>query len=205
MLWLDVLQEAEEIDRRFEEWERSLTGRWLPMTTIHTISNALEVTVDFYSDVQVGKVWNQYRCARIVLHELIFEIVENLVCICTSIREGVVPKVQRSAQTINTLLSAICNSIPFHLQRVDSKGDLVAQTVQRVLGGEHLLWPLDVVLHSRWSNSSQPTQARKALEEIGTSLGLKQASKAIQQKQELPTVLVGQDFHARLPTVSWRA
>ncbi|OQU98813.1 hypothetical protein CLAIMM_04541 [Cladophialophora immunda] len=205
MVWLDALQGAEEIDRRFEEWERSLTGRWLPMTTSHSLSDVLDATMDFYNDIQVGKVWNQYRCARIALHELIIEIVENVVYICPSSRQNVVPKVKRSAQTITNMLSAICDSIPFHLQRVDSRGQLVTQTAQRVLGGEHLLWPLDVVLHSRWSNNSQRTQAHKALEEIGTSLGLKQASKTIQREQEAHITLTEEDFYTEFPAVIWPA
>lgn len=180
LLWLKTLQEAEDIDRRLEEWECSMTGRWLRKTAKHNLSGVIEVTIDFYSDIQVGKIWNQYRCARIVLHEIMIAIWEKLLSIDGCSKHKLVSSLRRSVQVISTLLSAICDSIPFHLQRINSRGELVAQTTQRVLGGEHLLWPLDLVFHSRWSTDSQRSQARKALEEIGTCFGLRQASKSIQ-------------------------
>ena len=182
--WLKALHEAEEIDLRLEEWEKCLPDRWLCRSATHSLLTMLQVNLDYYSDIQVGKVWNQYRCARILLHETIIEILECLLFISSNSRDNLVRKMKRSAQTITTLLSAICDSIPFHLRRVNSRGDSVSQTSQRVLGGEHLLWPLDVVYHSHWSNASQRSQARKALEEISNFLGLRQAAKSMQAKQQ---------------------
>ncbi|KIW70549.1 hypothetical protein PV04_02807 [Phialophora macrospora] len=186
--WFIALREAQAIDLRFDDWEHDLTERWHRKTATHKLSSVLEVNVDFYSDIQVGKVWNQYRCARIVLHEVIIEILENLIAINTCSRHELVYTIKQSAQTITTMLSAICDSIPFHLQQVDSNGRLVTLTSQRVLGGEHLLWPLDVVFRSQWSNEYQRSQARKALEEIGTCFGLRQASISIQHGDVLPNL-----------------
>ena len=182
--WLKALQEAEEIDLRLEEWEKFLPDRWLCRSATHGLLTMLQGNLDYYSDIQVGKVWNQYRCARILLQETIVEILECLVFISSNTRDNLVRKMQRSAQTITTLLSAICDSIPFHLRKIDSRGEPMTQTSQRVLGGEHLLWPLDVVYHSHWSNASQRRQARKALEEISTFLGLRQAARSMQAKRQ---------------------
>ncbi len=186
---LDILLEAQEIDLKFERWEHTLTARWLRKTAGHKLSSMLEVNIDFYSDIQAGKVWNQYRCARILLHESIIDTLEKLGSINTVSEHECVPGMKRSAQIITTLLSAICDSIPFHLQQIDSNGNLTTYNSQRILGGEHLLWPLDVVFHSQWSNESQRSQARKALEEIGTTLGLGQASKSLQLGDSMPLSL----------------
>jgi hypothetical protein len=199
--WFNVLREAQAIELRFREWEHGLTERWHRKTATHNLSSMLEVNIDFYSDIQVGKVWNQYRCARIVLHEVIIEILENLIAINPCSRHKLVYSIKQSAQTITTMLSAICDSIPFHLQQVDSYGRLVTLTSQRVLGGEHLLWPLDVVFHSQWSNDYQRTQARKALEEIGICFGLRQASISIQlgNASNLSNALLDSNSSPQLP------
>ena len=187
---LNIFQEAQEIDSTFEAWEQGLAGWWLRRTATHKLSSVLEVNIDFYSDIQVGKVWNQYRCARIFLHEAIIDALEKPGSIDTINRHEIVSRMKRCAHVITTMLSAICDSIPFHLQQVDCSGNLVAHTSQRVLGGEHLLWPLDVVFHSQWSTENQRSQARKALEEIGTSLGLMQALKSIQINDGTPPSLL---------------
>lgn len=186
-LWLDALEEAEEIDQQLEEWEAGMTGRWRRCHATHLLSNTtIEVDIEYYSDIQVGKVWNQCRCARISLHEAILQILEQLISM--GVGEQLMPKVRRSARVITSMLSAICDSIPFHLQQVDSRGELMPQTSMRVLGGEHLLWPLEVVFTSPWSTDSQRDRARKTLEEIGTGLGLRQASRAISLKSLTPAV-----------------
>ncbi len=188
-LWLDGLDEAEAIDRELEEWERGLTGRWRRQTINHRLLlTMIEVTLEFYNDIQVGKVWNQYRCARIFLHETIIQIAEHLLSTGgLDDRERLVHQIKDSAKMITTSLSAICESIPFHLQQVDSKGNLVTQTPMKVLGGEHLLWPLEVVFMSPWSSDSQRAQSCKALQEIGSSLGLLQASKTVLRELDKPT------------------
>ena len=179
-LWLDALNEAEDIDRQLEEWEKSMSGRWQRRNAVHRLSfTTIEVRIEYYSDIQIGKVWNQCRCARISLHITLIQILEHLICLTPDLRDKLVSKLKRSAQIITTMLAAICDSIPFHLQQIDSQGELLTQTSLRVLGGEHLLWPLEVVFTNPWSTDSQRSQAKKILEETGTSLGLRQASRVV--------------------------
>lgn len=173
--WLHILLRAEDIDQALQVWESSLTGRWCRRTSKHPLSTTMNVNVDFYNDMQVGKVWNQYRCSRIILHECRIEILERL----SSGRQNAVRGIMQSGQIISSLLSDICDSIPFHLRQIDSKGALTSQTSQRVLGAEHLLWPLEVVYRSAWSADSQRSQARDVLRDVNTGLGLAQAAKTL--------------------------
>lgn len=199
-LWLDALHDADDIDARLQAWESRLTGRWRGRRRL-VYHRAVEV----YDDIQVAKVWNQARCAHIALHECIIEIIGHIASLSLSgyspdgggaaeneIETDISHRIQRSGRTIATLVSGICESIPFHLQQIDPQGEWVTpQTGQtpsmKGLGGEHLLWPLEVVCLSPWSIEAQRMEARKTLEEIGGGLGWRRASRAISRVDAIPS------------------
>ena len=182
-LWFDALDEAELINESLQNWVGGLAGRWQRRQTTHQLPNTtIDITFEYFDDIQVGKVWNQYRCARILLHETTIQIAERLLSAHKpNGSQKLVRMIKSSARTIASLLGAICESIPFNLLQVDSKGNLVTNSAMKVLGGEHLLWPLEVVFLSPWATSTQRNQARSALQEIG-GLGLRQASKTISKE-----------------------
>ena len=177
--WLDAYGEAEATEQRLQQWEKDLPGRWRRRATFHQLSSSMRNSVDVYDDLQVAKVWNQYRCARIILHEVTLQILERSEFDNRIPGQTLTTKIISSTQIITAMLSGICDSISFHQGNTDGQDTSWTRVSQKVLSGEHLLWPLSVVLRCPWSNGLQRDQARRTLELIGRELGISRASKII--------------------------
>lgn len=146
----------------------------------HCLHDSIEISLDYYDNIQIGKIWNQYRCARIVLSENILLILNQLVLLETKRGQEWLSETSRCIKVIKTMLSGIYDSIPFHLQEISPRGEMIKSMSMQVLGGEHLLWPLGVLLHNFWSGEHERTRAWRTLDTINTKLGLRQASKIVQ-------------------------
>ena len=75
-----------------------------------------------YHDVQAAKIWNQHRITRIVLHELLLKIYQN-VRILDKVGNffGLEIIQKRSIEIIISMSSEICASIPFHLRQMNPR------------------------------------------------------------------------------------
>ena len=164
-----VIQRGLELDSQMATWLNLDDSRWKFGTTEGP------VVVDYYADIQVSKVWNQYRCARIALQEMILEAERRLRSTADADDSYLTLIRRESLATITFLLAGICSSIPFHLARVDSSGRPSSPHKQQVLGSCALLWPLGTVLQCKWSSQDQQSQARETLHEMGQLVGVQQA------------------------------
>lgn len=181
-VWSAFLENANIVESNISSWERSLDEQWKRKTTYNFLPNMVEVSFDYYSDLQIGKVWNQYRCARIILSESIILVLKRLMHLDPSRSQACLADMFRSIKLIRIMLSGIYDSIPFHMQQVGTHGELVTSSSMKLLGGEHLLWPLDFLLHNYWSSEKETVRALTILQHIG-ELGLGQASKIAQTRK----------------------
>lgn len=131
-----------------------------------------------YPDIWAPNVWNHYRCARILVSELILShahklpnnsakiMPENFRFYCKSLRS-----------TISHLAADICRSCPFHLGACNA--EVLPETPilppESYLGGLMLLWPLFVAGIVEGPTHPQRQWVIQCLRIIGNTWGLAQA------------------------------
>ncbi|KAH8694179.1 hypothetical protein BGW36DRAFT_430199 [Talaromyces proteolyticus] len=131
-----------------------------------------------YPDIWAPSCWNHYRCARILVSEIILSHVhmlsdsspnylsEDFRLHCKSLRS-----------TISRLGADICRSVPFHLGACSS--EILPETPmlpsESYLGGLMLLWPLFIAGIIEGPTHPQRRWVIKCLKTIGNSCGLDQA------------------------------
>ena len=186
--FLAVIQEAHELDSLVVDWHVSGGSRWDYRTTSLASSSGQQTTADYYSDVSIAKVWNQYRSARILLHEIIVKVTQQLQeSGSTRERDSLAAIRYDSLLIVESMLTGICNSIPFNLQKIDPMGRQCSSQSQRVLGGCALIWPLETVLRCRLSHADHWNRASQAFNEIGHIVGIRQALVSLAQVAENDT------------------
>ena len=184
---LGVIETARRLESSMQNWYICGGPRWSYQSTELPSPVGEQTTADYYADVQVAKVWNQYRAARIILHRIILDAAGRLQVLKTEPRceSGILAAISQESESIVTsMLTGICDSIPFHLQRIDSVGRQCSSQSQQVLGGCALIWPLDTVLRCRWSKVVHRHLAAQALTEVGQTVGVGQALVSLARSEE---------------------
>ncbi len=140
---------------------------------------------DYYADMQVAKVWNHYRCSRVLIHEAILSAIEGMDNLTTVESTDELSSTKtRSHATIKTMLTDVCNSIPFHLQKVDSHGLPCSPRSSRLLGACALLWPLEIVRQCRWADIEHRRDITKASYEIDQVIGVRGVCQSTEVRDE---------------------
>lgn len=132
-----------------------------------------------YTEIWAPSLWNHYRCARILVSEIILAQVHKVSC---SSPQGYLSEEFRLhtkslRSTIRRLGEDICRSVPFHLGACNSavlpgRPMLPSETY---IGGLILLWPLFLAGIIEGANHPQRQWVRKCLNMIGNSMGMDQA------------------------------
>ena len=132
-----------EMDHELEEWATQLPRDW--NFTVSDISNGTEGMYErsyhVYPDFWRARVWNGYRCTRILLNEILWHYLDRHF---SSTLNAVIDQAtastyrHRSCTVVDKLAGDICASVPFHLS--DSRPGSVPAAI-----GFFLLWPLYVV------------------------------------------------------------
>lgn len=116
--YIDVLlADANRINAELQAWVDSVSDPWSyhPATGIqHPVGHPLEKFVyqdrmDFYEDINIANVWNNYRANRLTINRVILT--------CLNL-QGFSPThgvVQSTRQATQELVDAICASVPSHL------------------------------------------------------------------------------------------
>ena len=180
---LNFLAEGKEIESQLLNWTHRLEPWWQRHTSIIESADGQYTTVDYYSNIQISKVWNQYRCGHQLLLETMIKAALELGKLehCEQTFKGYLRRlVQSSQEQVESLMDGICDSIFFHLQRIDQEGRLCEGNSNGVIGATALIWPLKMVLSCESSNEQQTCRARKALWEIGDDIGIREATLFVQ-------------------------
>ena len=179
-LQMGLLDAVKTIDTRLARMASQFGGRW----DVHQISQPPRAdslpTLDYYHDIQAAKVWNQQRCTRISLHEFFLDTYEKS-SILDRCRNDENFEIHRrwSTEIITSMSSEICASIPFHLCELDANGDKCSSDAQQVAGACALIWPLETIANCRYNGVDHRAVARQTLEEIGYTMGVRQATRKL--------------------------
>ncbi|EWZ46139.1 hypothetical protein FOZG_06322 [Fusarium oxysporum Fo47] len=171
-----LIEDIVSLEARIADWQSCCEPRWVQKKMTLRTPNGEEMQASYYSDIQVSKVWNYWRVSRITLHNIMISLVDygQSHQMSTPCRNLDILKAN-SAQIINSMISEIVASVPFHLQQIDTRGRPSTQQSQRVLGGCALIWPLQMLLKCKWSLTCHKTVAVETLHVIGNVFGVSQA------------------------------
>lgn len=160
-----ILSLAASIDTNLADWVNDLSWEYSYMT--RTNGRAEDLFGGYYyvyKSARKAAIWNTYRCARILVNEIILN----------SLAHALDTESCRAAQAlINQLSSDICASVLFHLWGDNSIQH--SSYTPRAAAGYSLLWPLYVV-----GVFGQPNPMRSwaiaQLDKIGGLMGIQQAT-----------------------------
>lgn len=136
-----VLEDASQIDAELQAWADSVSDVWSfhPATGIHCpVEHTLDKFVyqgrmDFYEDINIANVWNNYRANRLTINRVI------LTCCNLQGFSPIHGVVQSARQATQELVDAICASVPFHLGTKTIGGPMDRDEVQYpYLGSSYL-------------------------------------------------------------------
>jgi hypothetical protein len=131
-----------------------------------------------YPDIWAPSCWNHYRCARILVSELILQQVHKISNTSpASLSEDFRLYCKSLRSTIRRLGTDICRSAPFHLGACNSEvlPDTPILSSESYLGGLMLLWPLFVAGMVEGPTHPQRLWVIQCLKTIGNTWGLAQA------------------------------
>ncbi|KAJ5902695.1 hypothetical protein N7495_003223 [Penicillium taxi] len=134
-----------------------------------------------YPNLWVSNSWSQYRCARIILSELI--LTRTLEQAKSSSSKSLSPELRLYCNslhsTVRRLAVDICRSLPFHFRAHDDGSDGSHNTTlpppEGYLGGLLLLWPLFLAGAVEKNGHALHTWVIRSLLIIGNTMGLDQA------------------------------
>ncbi len=181
---LDLMQEAEEVDKELQNWNQGPIPWWVyqdigdiqgleTSTPGHT--NSASQAVHIYQDSWIACLWNFYRTGRIALHSMLLECADFLDISEWSgheAREG--SPSSKYAKSICVIDGMICASIPFVMGDVNKEGKLMDSN-RKAIAGFHLMWPLYVAKNCPYALPEQVAAVQSTLRRIGYGMGIRQA------------------------------
>lgn len=191
---ISLVGRALAIDADLEDWVHTLPCGFAYIT--RKTSESDDIYLDYYHayrDLWTAGVWNMYRCAHILTHEVIIE------CIGSHSMTTMSPTAQRrkSEAMIGQLSDDIAASVPYYLEG-DHFGKNSSYTPKAGLVGQSLLWPLFVIARAPQASASARDWAVLQMDKIGRITGVQQnISVANYVKNQLPPGLVSSSFQER--------
>ncbi|KAJ5915930.1 hypothetical protein N7454_010837 [Penicillium verhagenii] len=134
-----------------------------------------------YGSLAASSMWNNYRSARILVHELIIDTVKALDASAEDTdRRQQHALASQSRVIAHQLVEDICSSVPFNLgagTEADDGNDIEASAPFQVTaaGGFSLMWPLLIAGNSGLACKELRQWIINCLDKIGHSMGINQA------------------------------
>ncbi|KAJ2971557.1 hypothetical protein NQ176_g7630 [Zarea fungicola] len=129
-----------------------------------------------YNSLGAAKMWNNYRSARIVIMELIIDIVKERDLLADAQYAFLA---NQCRQTLKQLVEDICASVPFYFgwclsadEKANGGGRWMEGTGNNGLA---LMWPILVAGNSGIASEEQQEWIAVCLDKIGHSMGINQA------------------------------
>ncbi|GFF46730.1 uncharacterized transcriptional regulatory protein YKL222C [Aspergillus udagawae] len=185
----EILAAAYDIEAELLAWLASLPPDFSYTTVENTYSDAAFKRLcrgilpynnqyHIYSDLWICHTWNQYRCARIIVSEIILSCLRRLFVKSA----GASPSELQShcfkiRSTTRQLATDICASVPYHFG-VGSTGESQTGSVhinESHTAGLVLLWPLVMAGASEGKNHPLRKWGIDCLRLIGHGMGIDQA------------------------------
>ncbi|KAJ5204854.1 uncharacterized protein N7498_005733 [Penicillium cinerascens] len=130
-----------------------------------------------YQNLWVCSTWNQYRCARIIVSEIILSHIRQMSHSSSlrSLSDEIRLHCKSLRSTIQRLSLDICRSVPFHLGANQKDASPNFPPPESYIGGLMLLWPLFLAGVVESPSHSQRRWVVSCLRMIGNTMGLDQA------------------------------
>ncbi|OAL40293.1 hypothetical protein AYO20_00029 [Fonsecaea nubica] len=169
------------IDLMLQSWRNQLPTSWLPVPRpacrcedCSSRSHFEGMPFDAYPNLYVASLWNNYRGARILVHEM-------LLSTATSSSITAIMDDKELCPTINLLRqmsTEICLSVDYHLRPIPddsfsgSVGHLKGIVTPSIPGGELLIWPLFMAGMLPTTIPARRMWISDHLRQIGANLGI---------------------------------
>lgn len=130
-----------------------------------------------YPNLWVCNTWNQYRCARIIVSEIILSHIRQISDSSSlrSLSDEFRLHCKTLRSTIRRLAVDICRSVPFHLGAHEKDVSPNCPPPESYIGGLMLLWPLFLAGVVENPNHGLRRWVVQCLKMIGHTMGLDQA------------------------------
>jgi hypothetical protein len=196
---LQLIKEAILIDLEYQARSESLSAPWRHRSfraATYSSGDGVSprslpdaVSPHVYQDIYVAFVSNNYRAARIHLHEIIPRCTTLIEChphpLADSFDSGQTQ--EQSRAIIAEMISEICASTAFCLGDINSTGQLAPPGRSRMpLGGYLMLWGLFVAYVSTAEGSESIAWLRGKLACISNSMGIRASLSLIERKRNNP-------------------
>jgi len=192
---LQIIKEAILIDLEYQDWSDSLPAAWRhrhlrtsqSWAGIGLIPISNTVPPLLYEDIYVAFSSNNYRAARIHLHEVLLRCITIVDCHPMKRAFDFENTKSDSKTIIETMSAEICASVAFCLGDIDSAGQIAPLgTSRKPLGGYLMFWGIFMVYHSASEGTERRDWLRPKLEFISNAMGLRLARVMIERKRKFP-------------------
>lgn len=163
-----------EMDAKFAEWVTQLPEGWgyVTINTPNDPEGVYERFYHIYADFWHVRVWNFYRCSRILLNEILLDQLDQLngSAITPLLDSGTLQAHRhRSHAILSQLASDLCASVPSHLNHANPQPAPAA-------AGYFMLWPLYIAGAMVYAPESRRLWAIDRLRYIKRTTGIAQAT-----------------------------
>jgi len=133
----ELVEMASDVDRKLVSWVSSLPECLNFKIIIDVTGSSLDGYYHSYTNCSDARLWGFYRCARILVNEVITRAIPNLPLLSSIILPG---NVLSSTSVVSELCGDICASIPYFI--LSSRNEVAD------VNGKNFTWPLYVVATS---------------------------------------------------------
>jgi hypothetical protein len=179
---VEIVSAALEMNVKLATWASSL-----PQQYAYDIISISELSEEIYTDhyhvyrnLWIAAVWNNYRCVRVLVNELLLVHLLYLSQRQRSFHDeqgslfSYDSDVARAKSLMMTLTHEICATVPFYLGHHKSQQSPPKQP--KAVNGNLVIWPLYIVASMDVISDMMQAWAVKRLEKIGESMGVRQAT-----------------------------
>jgi hypothetical protein len=162
------------IDRMLQQWRDQLPVSWWPQSFPSPGNSSVffDSKFDIYPDLWIATIWNNYRSARILIHETLMTLVLAgfLACGSTTLDDSI--------GILSAVTLEICRSVPFHFDPSGVCGGLNTvqgkngQEFSSCPGGYLLLWPLYMAGMLQTTSKECRKWIADQLNRVGLCLGI---------------------------------
>lgn len=135
-----------------------------------------------YNNLISCALWNNWRIARIVLHEIILDNCELQIEEDDDARPSKKPignstMATKSRELVTSMIEDVCASVPYHfgISQKPSRIDSFNMSGIGIAAGHILLWPLFEAADCRVTSPHLRSWAAMCLEKVGHGMGMSQA------------------------------
>lgn len=165
------------IEHDLAKWAAELPSTW----AFHTVVSGVHTpTYEGYSHISpnlpIAKIWNYYRCVRMITNDL---LLEHSTALAATADQGKLRL--RCLLTLSRMRRDVCASVPFTLHYFENAGKMPAPTASPAFS---LIWPLRYAASSRGASQALYEWVVTTLHHIGQTMGIDMAFAAATQLEK---------------------